>query len=578
MAALFDLVAMTVSSAPGTGASISLGNAATINGVTYLSFTTAGTPAGTSIAYSILDTGASEIGTATFLSSGPLLSARTPTKSTNANAAINASSAAIILCSPRAEDIISTDLVQTFTAAQQLQARANIGVYVSPDVQLTDLNTLVTGGIFFIEANCTNQPVAATQYYLLVQKYPLSANFVQQTAWDITPGGGMWTRGQFSGAWTAWVRVMVGANNLSEVTNAQTALGNIGGISFAVTQGTNATQQGQARLNSGAVATGFVNKLRNSSMTAWFHGSASRAITTAGGWGAEGLYVVPTGASVTIAQNANGLSNPLTFNSQLITGATSVTDVTVRFVVESYDAAPLVGQQVTFQVPVLNSTGATITPTITVKHGAAQDATYTSIDVNAVNLQSIANGATGVLAYSWTVAAGSANGLSINIDFGNNFSTTGKSIQIGGGFDLRATPGVATGLVSTPQVPEIRSVADDILWNCRYFEASYSNGVAPGTVTELGRSFIEVAPAGTANIAAGVSASFRMQKRAVPTLTTYSTISGAAGKATDVSSVDVVPTLNVADTGFSWLATQSASTSSLVLRCQWTADAALIGG
>lgn len=128
MAALFDLIAMTVSSAPGTSATLPLGSAATINGVTYLSFSGAGTPAGKTISYSILDTGASEIGTAVYTSSNTTLTSRTPTKSTNSNAAIAASSAAIILCGPRAEDIISTDLANTFTTTQKQQAQANIFV------------------------------------------------------------------------------------------------------------------------------------------------------------------------------------------------------------------------------------------------------------------------------------------------------------------------------------------------------------------------------------------------------------------------------------------------------------------
>lgn len=105
MAALFNLVAMTVSSAFGTSSTIPLSLAATLNGVTYLSFSSAGASGGTSIDYSILDTGNSEIGTATYTSSNTTLTSRTPTKSTNANAAINASSAAVILCTPRAEDV-----------------------------------------------------------------------------------------------------------------------------------------------------------------------------------------------------------------------------------------------------------------------------------------------------------------------------------------------------------------------------------------------------------------------------------------------------------------------------------------
>jgi hypothetical protein len=107
-------------------------------------------------------------------------------------------------------------------------ARTNLGVYTSPDTVSTDLNTLVTGGMFFIEGSCTNQPVAGVQYYLIVQKYPLGSGFVQQTAWEIYGGGGMWTRSQGSGTWSAWIRVMVGANNLSELTNKVTAKANLG--------------------------------------------------------------------------------------------------------------------------------------------------------------------------------------------------------------------------------------------------------------------------------------------------------------------------------------------------------------
>lgn len=76
----------------------------------------------------------------------------------------------------------------------------------SPDIQITDLNTIVAGGFYFIEANCTNQPVAGIQYYLLVQKYPQSGGYVQQTAWDLTQAGGVWRRNQLAGGWGAWQR------------------------------------------------------------------------------------------------------------------------------------------------------------------------------------------------------------------------------------------------------------------------------------------------------------------------------------------------------------------------------------
>jgi hypothetical protein len=104
---LLNLVAMTVSSAFGTSATIPLGSAATINGITYLSFSAAGATGGMPITYSILDTGNSETGTATYTSSNATLTGRTPTDSTNGGAAITASSASIILAPARAEDIVT---------------------------------------------------------------------------------------------------------------------------------------------------------------------------------------------------------------------------------------------------------------------------------------------------------------------------------------------------------------------------------------------------------------------------------------------------------------------------------------
>lgn len=118
MAAGLDLVIMTVSSAFGTSTTIPLGSAATVNGVTFLSFSAAGASA-VSYDYSILDTGASEIGTATYRSSDNVLITRTPTKSTNAGAAITASSAALILCTMRAETaatFFNSINIQTFTS------------------------------------------------------------------------------------------------------------------------------------------------------------------------------------------------------------------------------------------------------------------------------------------------------------------------------------------------------------------------------------------------------------------------------------------------------------------------------
>lgn len=96
-AALYNLAAMTVAST-GTG-TITLGSAATINGVLFLSFAAAGVPDGAQVYYSINDVGGSEVGLGTYTSSGTTLT-RGAITSTNSNNAINMTSAAIVRISP----------------------------------------------------------------------------------------------------------------------------------------------------------------------------------------------------------------------------------------------------------------------------------------------------------------------------------------------------------------------------------------------------------------------------------------------------------------------------------------------
>lgn len=144
-----DLTVMTVSSAFGTGATIPLSGAATVGGVSFLTFTLAGAStaaAGTTVDYSILDVGASEIGTATFISSANTLSSRTPTKSTNGNSAITASSAALVYGTIRAESLTP------FITAGQLLGTAtnnsanagNVGEVISSTIPATSAVSLVS--------------------------------------------------------------------------------------------------------------------------------------------------------------------------------------------------------------------------------------------------------------------------------------------------------------------------------------------------------------------------------------------------------------------------------------------------
>ncbi len=267
---------------------------------------------------------------------------------------------------------------------------------------------------------------------------------------------------------------------------------------------------------------GLVNKWRNAPLDVWQRGT-SMTVTTSGQYTADGHFVLPTGASVAVAQ-ASGRS--LSVNSLKITGATSVTDVQLKQPIESYVAAALTSQVVTFQAQIYNNTGASITPTLSVKHPSAADNYGSSTtDISAVSLQSCANGAWTQVAYSWTASASSALGMEIVLDFGANFSSSAKSVQIAEA-DLRVTPGVATGLNSSAPPPELRPIFAEMEFNQRYFATSYGNGVAPGTATHAG---IAGGYFGTTAITAPVMVALPAQMRAAPTIA-YWDGAGAASK------------------------------------------------
>lgn len=234
---------------------------------------------------------------------------------------------------------------------------------------------------------------------------------------------------------------------------------------------------------------GSLNVLRNSGFSAWFHGCVGSActITTAGGWCAEGVWVIPTGASVTCSQTSGG-SNNSPFYAMTITGAASVTNVIARFVVESNQSSILSAGIATFQMSWFNNTGGSITPTIQTKYAnnaAADNWGVATTDLAATNLQACAASNTCRSAYTLAVSNAAVFGYEFNINLGNNFSTNGKSATLLY-FDARVSPGVTTGLNSNPPPPEFRDMESEIRWSERFYQTTYDNGVAAGTATHIG--------------------------------------------------------------------------------------------
>jgi len=271
-----------------------------------------------------------------------------------------------------------------------------------------------------------------------------------------------------------------------------------------------ATAGGFAAAKLSEIAGGDLNKFRNATMDVWQRGASALAATTAGAYTADGWIVLPTGASVTAAQAAGRL---LTKNSLQVTGAASVTDVIVKQRIESLIAAPFCSQTVTVQAQVYNNTGGSITPLLTVNRPSAQD-NYASVtaDVSAASLQACANGAWTRLAYTFAANAASYNGLEIVFDFGNNFSSSSKSVQIAE-CDIRVTPGVATGLNANPPPPELRPVQQELVFCQRYFDQRNYAGANQNV-------YIGTLQAVSATQAVGMVFWWRATMRAQPTITT----------------------------------------------------------
>ena len=233
-----------------------------------------------------------------------------------------------------------------------------------------------------------------------------------------------------------------------------------------VQDGTTVGGWAAARLSE--IAGGFLNKFRNGTMDVWQRGTSGLTATTSGAYTADGWTVLPTGTSVTAAQAGGRL---LTKASLQVTGASSVTDVIVKQRIESLAAAAFCSQTVTVQAQVFNNTGGSITPKLTVNRPSAQD-NYASVtaDVNAVSLQACAASAWTLVSYTFQANSASYNGLEIAFDFGNNFGSSGKSVQIAE-CDIRVTNGVSIGLNNNPPAPELRPFGIELLLSERYFRA-----------------------------------------------------------------------------------------------------------
>ena len=328
---------------------------------------------------------------------------------------------------------------------------------------------------------------------------------------------------------------------------------------------------------------GFVNILRNASLTSWFHGCTGSActITTSGGWCAEGVWVIPTGASVT-CQRTTALGASGAYYGMIITGANSVTDVSLRFPVESYTAAVLgTSRMATFQMSWTNATGGSVTPTLATKAAGTQDSWGAPVsDLSPTSMAACPNTTICTSAYTFTVATNAYLGYEFVVDLGNNFTSNASAATIYL-FDARYNPGATTGITASPPVAEQRDASSDINWNRRFYQASYDNGVAPGASTHTGIVGGATAPTPGAG---GIYILFPVQMRVAPTVAYWdgagnasklSTLAEGGNTWTDNDAVAGGYLFDIGTQGFVITLYASATSSNFI---QYTADSTISGG
>ncbi|MFZ1109868.1 MAG: hypothetical protein WAN43_16155 [Rhodomicrobium sp.] len=327
-------------------------------------------------------------------------------------------------------------------------------------------------------------------------------------------------------------------------------------------------------------ASGFVNKFIDANFDVAFLGNSGSVASGATAYTLEGWLISATGTAAAWSQVYQAY---LAGNSLRIAAAPSLSACSLTQRIESSIAAELLAvssgpQAITVQFAIYNGTSSAITPTLSTGYASTRDAFGTvTADLAATSLQSIAAGTAAVVAYTFTPNVYLVFGYQISLNFGSALNASSGFVQIGRA-DVRATPGLSTGLNSSPPTPEL-APTDAAVRQCqRYFETSYDLATAPGTATVVGASLILLGPLPSATYASGTFVPFKTRKRADPTILTYSPASGASGYARDATnSADVatVTSWTTGQTGVSWKATVSAATENINLQVQWTANSRL---
>lgn len=326
---------------------------------------------------------------------------------------------------------------------------------------------------------------------------------------------------------------------------------------------------------------GFINKFRNPGFDIAQRGSPITVVAGAPAYTLDGWIISCTGANVTVTQDTSftstgGLGR---YSALTITGQAGVTGVTIKQRIESWLARELDNGVATFQWAVANTSGASVTPQISINKATALDNfTGVSAILAATNLQAVASASGGVEAYAYNFASGDTlNGIEVIVDLGGALNGAGKGFSFSLA-DARNTPGVTAGLVSAPPQPEIRPFPVELALSQRYFEKSFQYSTIPAqNVADVSGAQIGMQIVG-ASATALYTINFKVSKRATPSMVFFNPVAANAQIRNGTGSTDFTGTaatnISQVNTGVSCTSPAGSALSNAIY-VHWTASAEL---
>ena len=213
-----------------------------------------------------------------------------------------------------------------------------------------------------------------------------------------------------------------------------------------------------------STAAGFLNFFRNAHMDVAQRGTSGSVAAAAAAYTLDGWIISATGAAAAWSQQYQaGIAG----NSLNIACATGLTGCTLLQRIESYIGANALttsgaAQKLTVQFAISHQTGAAITPSLATGTASVQDNFGTvTADLASTSLQTIANGAVGVVSYTFTPSANISNGYQVQLLFGAALNAASGYVIVSLA-DIRVTPNAPLGLNSAPPIPETRAFAAEL--------------------------------------------------------------------------------------------------------------------